>query len=184
MADSTIEEAVERVGVEKFGIQTTSSSSTRTTRAATKTSTRCSARRGRGRRRCGMSRGRLRSALAPSRRSGKQLWRWQPLERAVLRTFRAKIRAVPHGAREVRLAFALPSLLVPCCSFLIVRLSPCAGKRKLEALQLTAPLAPSFYNLSFSTPPLPMATLQPLGAAERERAFAACTSSGRGRLYW
>ena len=72
-------------------------------------------------------------------------------------------------------AFALPLLMPFVAHSSFVRLSRCAGKRKLEAIPVTAPLAPSFYNLSFSTPPLPMAALQPLGAAERERAFAACT---------
>jgi hypothetical protein len=155
----------------------TSSSSIWRTRAGTRTSTACPARSGRGRQRCGMSREALTFASARSQQNEKQLLQWLWLGQGALRIFQAQTRAGLHGAPEVRPPSALPFPLISLAAaqFIIVRLSPCTGKRKLEATPLTAPLAPSLYNTLGSIRPLPMATLLPLGAEERERAFAACT---------
>ena len=95
----------------------------------------------------------------------KQLSQWQRLARPALRTCRARTKAVPHGAGahppHSRCHSPCLLLLIPHSS-----VSPrCAGKRSRRYLSLTP--WPSFYNLSFLTSPLPMAALQPLGAAER-----------------
>jgi hypothetical protein len=96
----------------------TRSSFSQRTRAATRRSTRCSVRNGRGRQRSGMSRERLISALVPSQRRGKLLWPLRWLGQVGLRIFQAQTKVGPHGAREVRLIFPQPFLLM------LLRLNP------------------------------------------------------------